>query len=317
MNTFTLPPALTLTVMIALIVIITDRVWRISAQVHPLTLYRLLVINLAKKVRPTASSPALQHYISGSLGILVLTVPFLIVLALIISVAYYQWFFDAVILFICLNFYPVRRQYKSVIAALSNNKKILARERLNQLVARQTTRLSDIGIAKAAIEAYLLRFLQQFIGVLFWYFLLGPLAALSYRLLLEFRWQWHRKNIGNKYFSLPAYWLTQCLIVPPYCVGAILLVLCTSPLDAIRACWQARQRDLTSLLLALFGGGMGITLGGPAIYDNITYRHTRVGGARQVRLSDLTFTLRAINRATWLLVTLLTLLLLVFWQLKL
>ncbi|NVK57676.1 MAG: cobalamin biosynthesis protein [Alteromonadaceae bacterium] len=312
-----MPPTFTLAVMIALIVIIIDRVWHISAQVHPLTLYRLLVINLAKKVRPPLSAPVSQHYISGSLGIMVLTVPFLIVLALILSVAHYQWFFDAVILFLCLNFYAVRRTYKRVIAALSHNKKLLARERLIQLVARQTTTLSDIGIAKAAIEAYLLRFLQQYIGVLFWYFILGPLAALSYRLLLEFRWQWHRKYIKNKYFSLPAYWLTQCLIVPAYCVGAILLVLCTSPLKAIRGCRYAGQRDLTSLLLAIFGAGMGFTLGGPAIYDGITHRHTRVGGSRQVRLSDLTFSLRAVNRATWLLVSLLTLLLLVFWQLQL
>ena len=313
----TLSAPITLSLIIALSVILLDRVWRIPSQSHPMTLYRMLVTNLAARVCPAQSAPLSQHYISGTLGIVVLTLPFLVVLAFVLSLAEYSWFFDTLILFCCVNFYPVRRQYNLITHALSGNKKLLARERLGVMVARQTDSLSDIGIAKAAIESYLLRFMQQFIGVLFWFLLAGPLATLTYRLLLEFRWQWHRKERQFSAFSLPAYWLSQAMIIIPYCLGLLFIVLSTSPLAAIKGLQHATERDLTSLLLAAFGGGMGIKLGGPALYDGIKVRHARVGGSRQVRFSDLTYVLRAINRQTWLVTVLLTLLLILCWQLKL
>ncbi|GGF73640.1 cobalamin biosynthesis protein CobD/CbiB [Alteromonas lipolytica] len=317
MTQLQLPPDISLRLVIALCVILVDRVWRIPAQAHPLTLYRMLVNNMAVKVCPDTTAPVSQHYISGTLGIVVLTFPFIAVLAFMLGMAEYRWFFDSLILFCTLNFYPVRRQFKLITNALSGSKKLLAREQLSPLVARQTASLSDIGIAKAAIESYLLRFLQQFIGVIFWFVIAGPLAALTYRLLLEFRWQWHRLAPGFKHFALPAYGLSQVLIWLPYSTGLALIILATSPVKACRGLLASPSKDFTSLLLATFGSGMNIQLGGPAIYHGIKRRYHRVGSARQVRLSDLTYTLRAINRATWLTLTGLTFALIICWQLKL
>ena len=82
----------TLSLIIALSVILLDRVWRIPSQSHPMTLYRMLVTNLAARVCPAQSAPLSQHYISGTLGIVVLTLPFLVVLAFVLSLAEYSWF---------------------------------------------------------------------------------------------------------------------------------------------------------------------------------------------------------------------------------
>lgn len=300
--------------MTVLLVILVDRVWHIPDRFNPVTLYRLMVLNLATRVLPDQTAPTSQHYISGTLGIIVLMVPMLVVVAIIISAMEFKQVVDGLILFGCVGFYNVRKQYKAVVYCLSKQKKLLARERVSHLVARQTDRLSDIGIAKAAIESYLLRFLQQFIGVLFWFLLAGPIAALGYRLLLEFRWQWHRQRPGFERFSIPAYYLTQVLIWPGYVIGTMLLMLVTSPLKGVAAWRSARQKDLTSTVLAMFGGSMNIILGGPNIYNDHTVRHQRVGGANQVRFSDLTYVLRAINRATWLGMILLTLVMITSWQ---
>lgn len=311
----------TLALVAVLVVIIFDRVWHIPAAVHPLTLFRLLVINLGNKVLPAdspeGSPPKSQHYISGTLGIGVLILPLLVVVGTVFSFAEFQWFFDAITLFVCVNFYPVRRNYKRVIQSLTANKKYLAREKLATMVARQTDNLSDIGIAKAAMESYLLHFYQQFVGVLFWFLVLGPLGALGYRLLLEFRRHWHRRRPNYALFARPAYLLSQWLIAPAYILGALLTLLVSSPFSAIQSLSGHYKSGVTTYVLALFGGGMGFTLGGPAFYFAQKYRDARVGGERQVRLSDLTYTLRAINRATWLLVFLLTLWLLVDWQISL
>ncbi len=310
----TLSPLL-IALMTVLLVILIDRVWHIPERVNPITLFRLMVLNLAKRVCPAATAPISQHYISGTLGIIVLLVPLLVVIAIITSAMEFNYVVDGIILFGCLGFHHVRQQYKAVIYCLSKQKKLLARERVSHLVARQTDRLSDIGIAKAAIESYFLRFLQQFVGVIFWFLLAGPIAALGYRLLLEYRWQWHRQNPKFSHFSQPAYHLTQWLIWPGYVMGTLLLLLVTSPTKGIAAWRSARQKDLTSTVLALFGGSMNIILGGPNIYDDRTVRHQRVGGANQVRFSDLTYVLRAINRTTWLGTILLTLVMMTLWQL--
>ena len=315
MDTSSLSPPL-IALMTVLLVILIDRVWHIPERVNPVTLFRLMVVNLGKRVCPDASSPASQHMISGTLGIIVLLLPLLVVTAIIISAMEFKYVIDGIILFGCLGFHRTRQQYKAVIACLSKQKKLLARERLSYMVARQTDRLSDIGIAKAAIESYLLRFLQQYVGVLFWFLVAGPMAALSYRLLLEFRWQWHRQQPGFSHFSQPAYYLTQWLIWPGYVIGTLLLLLVTSPAKGMAAWRMAKQNDLTSTVLALFGGSLNIILGGPNIYADRTVRHHRVGGANQVRFSDLTYVLRAINRATWLGMTLLTLVMLTLWQLS-
>ena len=53
-------------------------------------------------------------------------------------------------------------------------------------------------------------------------------------------------------------------------------------------------------ILNVCGASLGIQLGGPAIYQQKKVRIQKCGGAREVILADDTRTLSAINRATWI-----------------
>lgn len=291
--------------LLLLVVVITDSLWRWPQKYHPLTLFRLLADGMAKKVRPkTAENPS-QHRISGALGAIVLIVPFTVLIGVLVSMAEYPLFFEAVILLSVMDFAQLRFHYNAVVKALSKEKKVLAREMVGYMVARDTDRLTDIGIAKAAMESLLLRFYYQFCGVVFWFLIGGPVAALLFRLLLLFNWQWHWRKPGFYWFALPVRTVSRLLSLVPAFTGAFLLCLSTNPVGGFKALLSSPAKDSTSLLLALSGGSLGIRLGGPGIYAGNMIRYARVGGQREVRYSDMVYCRRAIIRTVLLLLSVL------------
>ena len=300
---------------LALIIVVMacDATWRWPRAYHPLTLMRQLAETMARRVRPGSAYPVSQHQLSGTLGATVLLGPLLVLLALLVNMAEYPVFFEGLILLAILDFGHDRKAYKQVRTALHREKKMLARDRLQLLVARDTDRLSPVGIAKAAIEALVLRFCYIYCAVVFWFLLAGPVAALTYRLLLLLSWQWHHRRPGFEYFVAPVQRLTRLLAIVPAWLATFLLISVTHPINAIQAARRSPATDSTSLLLALVGGALGFQLGGPAIYQQQKFRYPRVGGAREVRLSDVSRAKHAIDRTNILMVILLLLAFIAYW----
>lgn len=300
-----------------LLAALADALWRWPRAYHPLTLFQLLSDGMARRVCPGAGHGKPQHYISGSLGAVVLLTPFAGLTTALLYMAQYPWFFESVLMLCLLDFGHDRYRYQQIIKATGQQKKILAREALGTLVARQTTSLSDIGIAKAAIESLLLRFVYLYCGVLVWFVLLGPVAALCYRLIIQINWQWNPRLTGYHWFGRPVALLANVLKLAGALPGIIVVMIATHPIAAFKGMLASPAKDRASLILAAFGAGLGIQLGGPAIYANQKVRFPRVGAQRQVRFSDMTYAARAISRARILLVTFLSLLLLLIWSVNL
>ena len=264
-----------------------DAVWQWPERTHPLTLVRFLVRQMGKKVLPSADYAPTQHYISGALAALVLLSPLIACLAILVYMAQYPIFFEAVIVVGLLDFGYQRHQYKKVLASVGRNKKSLAREMVATITARQCKNLTDIGIAKAAIESLWLKFLYIYCGVIFYFIVTGPIGALIYRLLLLTSWQWHYRTPAMRHFAQPVRKVVAVLVVPPAFIGACITMLISHPIRAIAACKRAPAKDKTSLLLAVFGGALDIKLGGPAVYSNSKYRFPRVGGSQDVKYSHM------------------------------
>lgn len=295
-------------VFVILVVALINAMWAIPASIQPLTLVRFLAQRMGDKVLPKASLPPLQHYISSTLGFVVLVVPIGVILTILIAAAQFPWFFDGLLLLFALNYNDVVKTYQRVQLAIGKQKKILARQTLKQVVIRETDSLSEVGVAKAAIESLLLRYYKQYCAVLFWYVLAGPIVALGYRCLLEFAWTWNSRQQGYRYFGIPLKKMTNLMALIPTYLAATLMLIVTSPTGALSAWRRCPHRDTSSRLLALFGGGLDIQLGGPAIYAGHKIRYSRVGGKRLVKYSDMTFAYNAIQRNTILWLVLLVLL---------
>ncbi|GFD95844.1 adenosylcobinamide-phosphate synthase [Alteromonas sp. KUL156] len=267
--------------------IAVDVLWRWPQSTHPLTLMRYLVQQMGRKVVPSRDYGPSQHYISGSLAALVLLAPLVICIAILVYMAQYPIFFEALILIALLDFGYQRQQYKKVLASVGRNKKSLAREMVKTMTARQCDSLSDIGIAKAAIESLWLKFLYLYCGVIFYYVVTGPIGALIYRLLLLTSWQWHYRTPRMVYFARPVRKLVYILTFPPALLGGLITLLISHPIKGFTAIKRSPLKDKTSLLLALLGGVLDIKLGGPAIYANQKYRYPRVGGEHNVKYSNM------------------------------
>lgn len=274
-----------------------DALWQWPLSSHPLTLMRYLATQMGNKVLPAGHFDKTQHYISGTLAFVVLLSPLIICLAILVYMAEYPVFFEAVIMVTALDYGYQRQQYNKVLAIVGKNKKVLTRETLSTIVARECDLLTDIGIAKAAIESLWLKFLYLYCGVIFYYLVLGPIGAITYRLLLLVSWQWHYRNPAMIHFATPIRKIMTLLVVPPAILGALITLLITHPIKGIRAIQKSPARDKTSLLLALLGGVENVQLGGPAIYHNKKYRYPRVGGQRQVKYSDMLKCKRTITNA--------------------
>lgn len=301
------------TLCLLLIAALVDALWRWPESRHPLTVYRFLAERMGQKVLPSPQDTAAQHAISGSLGVLLLIAPFVIVLAILVYMAEYPVFFEAIILVSILDFGTARYRFNRVLASIGKNKKVLTRETLAPLVARDCTTLTDVGVAKAAIESLLLRFYYQYCGVIFWFLLTGAIGALIYRLLLTTSWQWHYRRPGYQRFARPVRNLVKWLTFIPTALAAGIMLLATDMPAALNAVRNCPAKDFTSLLLAAFGGGNHVQLGGPAIYSERKYRYPRVGGSKEIQYSDMVYCKRAIDRAMLLTLAFASLSLILFW----
>ena len=277
--------------------IAVDALWRWPQSTHPLTLMRYLVEQMGRKVVPSRDYGRSQHYISGSLAAVVLFTPLVICVAILVYMAQYPVFFEALILVSLLDYGYQRQQYKKVLASVGRNKKSLAREMVQTITARQCNTLTDIGIAKAAIESLWLKFLYLYCGVIFYFVVAGPIGALVYRLLLLTSWQWHYRAPAMTFFAKPVRKLVYTLTVPPAAIGGLITLLVSHPIKGFQAIKRSPVKDKTSLLLALMGGILDVKLGGPAIYANKKIRYPRVGGVNEVKYSHMLATKSIIAHA--------------------
>lgn len=289
------PVLLPLWVMFA--VVLLEKLWAWPPSVHPLTLVRLLAQGMARKVHPDTSRSESQQRLSGTLAIVVLVLLLLFPPATLIWLAEYPLFFEAFLLLISLSFQPVALSYDKVSKALANEKKALARDMLMPWVLRETDRLSPMGVGKAAIECLLLRFHYQYLATLFWYLLLGGMGAFTYRAIYELSQCWNIKQPRFRHFGKPVANLHGGLSWLPVQLSMLLFALVEKPIAAFRASSKHRLfSPLHTRILASAGGALGFQLGGPAFYDGRKIRLAKLGGPREVRLSDLPRTAFAVYK---------------------
>ena len=287
------------------LVVVIDLLFPLSAKYHPLSIVVLIAKNLDKKVRPKYSVS--QQIISGTLAYLVVFGPFLFSLYLILALAEFDAFFEGVLLYVAASFTAQKHIYHKVRKALGNEKKLLARQWLSELVKRQTQALSNIGICKAAIESLLLRFVYQLITPLVLYFIGGAIFAMAYRIALECYWQWKRPFSNHSAFAAPvALFCKLCQLLPL----SIICLLCYMFLMKRNTGAKKREYVATSkptlaplkwqpLLFHIIGKRLGMTLAGPIQYETDKQRLPKYGSGLQVRYSDMQAASIAISTLTF------------------
>ncbi|MEH8016722.1 cobalamin biosynthesis protein [Rheinheimera muenzenbergensis] len=295
------PQELWLNPLLLLVVVLASVLLPLPAEYHPLTLYRYFARALGHKVNPDPNRPRQQLYISGTLALLVATVPLLALVYSLLQFSELPQLFDALLLFACLDWQQRRSTALQIQQTLQRNQLALAREQAAALLLRRRDNLTSMGLSKALCESLILRSSSEVIATLLWFLVGGGLAALSYRLLLVLQQQWNSKTIAGRHFGRPVSLLVQLLSAPALLFSCISLALHYG----IRRCWRLyrtaewrikqQRRNFGALpycLLCCAAAALRRSLGGPVYYDEVKLSRSRITLIQEPAAADITRTLK-------------------------
>ncbi|MFC4702039.1 cobalamin biosynthesis protein [Glaciecola siphonariae] len=294
---------------VLLIAWLAEKTIPVASWVDPIGFFRFVCERMAKKVLPR-SQQTQQHYISGALAVIVLIAPVLLCVFLIREFAYYPLIFDALIIYLCLQFTPYAKLTEQCHKALNADKKQLAKSLLNPSTLRQTGSLSSTGLIKATIEMFCLRIVYQQIVVMFWYLALGPIAVLFYRLCYEAHQSWNTKIDTFQAFGWFSHWV--CFLfqyVPVRCFALLLHTVASLqnigrrtatkslPMSYPKATfWQSNG----GVILGALSGAINRTTSGPVKYHSshngtVKIRRVKFLGRSEPLITDILLSTRLCN----------------------
>ena len=274
---------------------------------------------LADKVNKATNSPR-QNNMSGLIAILVTLVPIVVILWLFETLIEVVWLWHGLLLYFSLGYIGVSKSNKRIAKELVANNTYQAKQLISPLLLRETQQLSPLGISKACIEMQLLRSSQLLVCVGFYYLFFGPLAAVTFRLLLEMHYAWNIKSQRYQYFGAAANHIVKILQWLPSRLFALLLLLGIVTQNTL-LCWRLTRGKFfqlgNSLLLHTLALGLEIKLGGVAMYNGQKLRKNSFNDhARQPQATDIIHASKRINYGLYLCVLLVMMLTIISYALS-
>ena len=180
-----------------------------------------------------------------------------------------------------------------------------ARRRVGMIVGRDTWRLDEPGVVRAAVESIAENVVDGVTAPMFFAVLGGPVGAMLYKAVNTLDSTFGYKNECYVYFGWAsarlddiANYVPARLTAPLVAAAAALLGL--RPLNALQM-WLRDGRKHESpnagLAEAAVAGALGVQLGGPNHYDGESSEHVHMGDALQP------LERRHILKANWLMLT--------------
>jgi len=232
--------------------------------------FSLYCIQLSAKVNKDSHSQN-HKKIAGCIATLITFIPIFIILWLFESLIEVTWLWSALLLYFSLGSVNYIQVARKITMCLNAQDKYQAKQLLAPLILRDTESLSPIGINKAIIEMLIGKKFQLQFVVGFYFLLAGPLAAFSYRLLLEMHYNWNIKRAQYQYFGHFIYNLVNIFQWLPGRIYLFLLVITTlnqSVLLYLQAVKNYFFQLNNNVLLGYFAYSLSTKLGGVAMYKS-------------------------------------------------
>lgn len=252
---------------------------------EPLRFFQFYCQKLSDKVNKSENSPK-QQTIAGLVAVIVTLLPIVIILWMFETFIEVDFLWQALLLYISMGAFGLSQTTKTIAQALASKQNYLAKKTLAPWVLRETESLSSLGLCKACIEMQLLRTIQQGYTVAIVFIALGPLMAISYRLLLEMHYCWNTKLTKNNHFGLYSKLIINIIEWLPGRLFSLLLLASLGQNTVLF--WRLSKlyffqlnNNIVLLLLAL---NLEVKLGGVAIYDDKQHTKQKL---RKINFNDL------------------------------
>ena len=277
--------------------LLLERWLKIPSAWHPMVLIRALAKQLANKVHHPERHDSQQQRIAGLMACLLMLL-FCVPLPLLLrELSPLAFLIDGLVLISCFSWHPMACQLNQLAQANPEQQKQLRKTMMGHWVARDCSRLSPLGLNKAAIEAVYLRSWHDQVAILFWFMAAGSWAALSYRVLLELSRCWHPRHNKMLDFSYFSSQFRALLDLIPQSLWALWLLLTTFRRVSkanIQSVLQFDSKPRGLLLLAATAQHSCDT-GGPALYNQVKHERPRLQGTHPPQAQQIQAALQSIN----------------------
>ncbi len=267
---------------------------------EPLGFFQHYCLLLSNKVNKSQNTTQ-QQTIAGLVALLVTLVPIAIILWLFADFVAVDYLWQGLLLYLALGPLNLTQINKSIAQAIVAKQSYLAKQTLQPLMLRETAQLSPVGLSKAAIEMHLLRSAQQIYVVSFLFIAFDPLAALSYRLILEMHYCWNCKLAKFKYFGSYSHLFVQLIQWFPIRLMALLMLFSSLGKGSILS-WRLMRGYFFKLnnnfILGVHAFSLAVKLGGVAMYQQQKLRKVAFNDlAKQPEPQDIIKSSTKINLA--------------------
>ena len=252
----------------------------IPSPLHPLRIWHRLALLIAARVNHPYDNYA-QRQLAGYLAWSLMWFTVLILLFAMSQLVLYPIIFQLTLLWLALDWQQTAHLSHQFNHAYNCNDKDQCRQLLAPHLNRNTDVLSLLGLGKAGAETIILSYGRHVVGVLFWYMIGGGIAAILYRLAIGLARAWSPTRAQYAVFGYPAIRIAAIIDILPLRLFALLLSLGRNSrvaLQGLRNQGENWHLPGPGWLLVVIGHKLTLSLGGPAIYNNVKMERPRLGG---------------------------------------
>jgi adenosylcobinamide-phosphate synthase len=237
--------------------------------------------------------------------------PFMAVVLLFWMQPQLRPYVDVLVLYFALGMQSLREHALRVKHALVAGNLPLARQRVGEIVSRNTAEMQPPDVARAGVESVLENGNDAVFGALFWFALLGAPGALLFRLANTLDAMWGYRTPRYVHFGWAAARLDDALNFVPARLTALSYALLGHTRNALR-CWrlQARAWDSPNAgpVMSSGAGSLRVQLGGAAQYHGKTEERPALGAGFAPQAEDIARAIRLVERGVLLWLALLLML---------
>jgi len=243
--------------------------------------------NISRKVNKEENSEAQIIFSSVFLPFFIIIIAILIVFFLKFAVNY-----DVIVSLLLLPFLleskPVLMTTLSVKHSLEEQNKDEAKKNLQEIMVRDCSKLSEMGINKAMAEATSMSMFANWFCILVWYILLGLEGAVIMQLVAVMNRSFSLKEKRNENFGIFIHKVEQIMMIPPVILLFIMMMFSFSfkrIISNMKAHLQTFVNASSCAVMDMLGSFANVSLGGPRYYEGELVRLPRLGGENEPEIA--------------------------------